>query len=54
MKIDVIRNSDLLQKVDFLSNFFWLCNRICSIVADNIEIYFINKKIQEKVTPEKK
>lgn len=44
-----MENQSLVQRCDYLSNFFWLCECIATIIADCTSIHVLQGKLAQEV-----
>jgi len=53
-RLKIVKNQNILQRCDYLSNFFWLCECIATIVSDCMQIHVLqNKLAQESLARQK-
>jgi len=49
-KLKVVENQNLVQRCDYLSNFFWLCECASTIISDCTSIHVLQGKLAQEVT----
>jgi len=53
-RLKVVENQNLVQRCDYLSNFFWLCECIATIISDCTSIHVLQGKLaQESLSRQK-
>ena len=49
IQLKIVKNQNLLQRCDYLSNFFWLCECFATIISDCMQIHVLQNKLAQEV-----